>query len=253
MISVLLVGESWTSATTHYKGFDFFSAVTHEETGADYLRAALEGDPEIRYAHMPSHIAAESFPNDIESLRAYDVIILSDIGANTLLLSRKVFIEGKTQPNRLKLLRQWVQEGGALCMCGGYLSFAGIEAKAKYFRTPIEDVLPVNIYTFDDRVETPEGVSVAIRDPRHPILAGVEGEWPALLGYQETALKPGAQSIVETENGDPLIAVWNCGAGRAMVWTTDVGPHWCPVAFAEWPGYAQIWRNAIRWLAGGDR
>ena len=250
MISVLLVGESWTSATTHYKGFDFFSAVTHEETGADYLKAALAGDGDIAYHFMPSHIAAEEFPTELGELKKYDVVILSDIGSNTLLLSRKVFIEGKTQPNRLKLIRQWVQEGGALCMCGGYLSFAGFEAKAKYFRTPIEDVLPVNIYTFDDRVEAPEGVSVVIRDASHPILAGVEGEWPALLGYQETMLKPGAASIVETENGDPLIAAWECGKGRAMVWTTDVGPHWCPVAFAEWEGYGKLWRNAIHFLAG---
>lgn len=250
MISVLLVGESWTSATTHYKGFDFFSAVTHEETGADYLKAALAKDSDIEYHFMPSHIAAEQFPNDIEELRKYDVLILSDIGSNTLLLSRKVFIEGKTQPNRLKLIRQWVQEGGALCMCGGYLSFAGFEAKAKYFRTPIEDVLPVNIYTFDDRVEAPEGVAVVIKDADHPILKGIEGEWPALLGYQETMLKDGAHSVAETENGDPLIAVWDCGKGRSMVWTTDVGPHWCPTTFAEWEGYAQLWRNAMHYLAG---
>jgi len=198
---------------------------------------------------MPSHIAAEEFPTEIEELKKYDVIILSDIGSNTLLLSRKVFIEGKTQPNRLKLIRQWVEEGGALCMCGGYLSFAGFEAKAKYFRTPIEDVLPVNIYTFDDRVEAPEGVSVVIRNAEHPILKGVEGAWPALLGYQETMLKSGADSIVETENGDPLIAAWNFGKGRAMVWTTDVGPHWCPTAFAEWEGYGKLWRNAMHFLA----
>lgn len=249
MINVLMVGESWTSASTHYKGFDFFSAVTHEETGAAYFKAALAEDPELAYHFMPSHIAAEEFPTEIEELKKYDVIILSDIGSNTLLLSRKVFIEGKTQPNRLKLIRQWVQEGGALCMCGGYLSFAGFEAKAKYFRTPIEDVLPVNIYTFDDRVEAPEGVSVVIRDADHPILKGVEGEWPALLGYQETMLKPEANSIVETENGDPLIAAWNYGAGRAMVWTTDIGPHWCPTAFAEWEGYAKLWRNAMHYLA----
>lgn len=249
MISVLLVGESWTSATTHYKGFDFFSAVTHEETGAEYLQAALERDGEISYHFMPSHIAAEEFPTEMEELKKYDVVILSDIGSNTLLLSRKVFIEGKTQPNRLKLLRQWVREGGALCMCGGYLSFAGFEAKAKYFRTPIEDVLPVNIYTFDDRVEAPEGVAVVIRDAQHPILADVEGEWPALLGYQETMLKPGASLIAETENGDPLIAAWDYEKGRAMVWTTDVGPHWCPTAFARWEGYGRLWRNAIHYLA----
>lgn len=249
MLSVLMIGETWTSVTSHYKGFDFFTGVTHEETGANYLRDALAKDPEISYELMPSHVAAENFPTKIEDLSKWDVIILSDIGANTFLLSRKVFLEGQTQPNRLKLLKQWVMEGGALCMCGGYLSFAGMEAKAKYFRTPIEDILPVNIYTFDDRVEAPEGVSVVIRKPDHPILEGVEGKWPALLGYQETQIKPGSESIVETETGDPLIAAWDCGRGRTMVWTTDVGPHWCPTKFAEWEGYGILWRNAMHYLA----
>ena len=113
-------------------------------------------------------------------------------------------------------------------MCGGYLSFAGYEAKAKYYRSPIEDVLPVNIYTFDDRVETPEGISVIIKQPGHPILHGVDGTWPDLLGYQETKLKPTADSIVETDTGDPLIAACDFGKGRAMVWTTDVGPALVP-------------------------
>lgn len=250
MLSVLMVGESWTSVSMHCKGFDFFAGITHEETGADYLREALRKDPEIAYEHMPSHIAAEAFPTTMEGLRKWDVVILSDIGANTLLLSRKTFIEGQTQPNRLKLIRQWVAEGGALCMCGGYLSFAGMEAKAKYYRSPIEDVLPVNIYTFDDRVETPEGISVVIQNPAHPILKGVEGTWPHLLGYQETMLKKEAESIVETDTGNPLIAVCEYGKGRAMVWTTDVGPHWCPTPFAQWEGYGRLWRNAMHWLAG---
>ncbi|MBE0601650.1 MAG: cytoplasmic protein, partial [Firmicutes bacterium] len=108
----------------------------------------------------------------------------------------------------------------------------------------------VNIYTFDDRVETPEGISVIIKQPDHPILHSVAGVWPALLGYQETKIKPTAVSIVETDTGDPLIAVNHYGKGRAMVWTTDVGPHWCPTSFAEWEGYGKLWRNAVHWLAG---
>lgn len=250
MISVLMVGESWTSISTHCKGFDQFTSITHEEMGADYLKEALLRDPDIAYEHMTAHIASEMFPTTLEGLRKWDVIILSDIGANTLLLSRKTFIEGKTQPNRLKLIKQWVWEGGALCMCGGYLSFAGYEAKAKYYRSPIEAVLPVNIYTFDDRVETPEGISVIIKNPGHQILRDINGPWPDLLGYQETKIKPTADSIVETDTGDPLIAACEFGKGRAMVWTTDVGPHWCPTQFAQWEGYGKLWRNAMHWLTG---
>ncbi len=109
-------------------------------------------------------------------------------------------------PNRLKLLKTWVENGGGLAMAGGYLSYAGIYASAKYYRTVIEEILPVNIHTFDDRVEVPEGVSVEVVQPNHPILAGIAGEYPALLGYNETTLKPDAELILSTGE-HPLLAV----------------------------------------------
>jgi uncharacterized membrane protein len=39
---VLLVGESWVSSATHYKGFDQFGSVTFH-LGAEPLVAALKG------------------------------------------------------------------------------------------------------------------------------------------------------------------------------------------------------------------
>jgi uncharacterized membrane protein len=248
-IRVLLVGESWVSVSTHHKGFDHFSSGTYE-TGHAYLQQALESSGFVEYHFLPGHLAGEQFPETMEDLCKYDVVILSDVGANTLLLSRKVFLEGSTAPNRLRLINQWVAEGGALCMCGGYLSFAGFQASAKYFRTPIEEVLPVDIHTFDDRVETPEGAYVQVVDPNHPIVADVPNDWPVLLGYQEAPLKSGAHLIAKTQYGHPLLATMEFGKGRSMVWMTDIGPHWCPKQFVKWSGYAILWQNAIKWLAG---
>ena len=68
-------------------------------------------------------------------LDAYDVVILSDVGANTLLLPPQVFELGQRAPNRLKLLREWVNGGGGLLMAGGYLSFQGSRPKANYHDT----------------------------------------------------------------------------------------------------------------------
>ncbi len=246
-INVVLVGESWVSVSTHHKGFDHFSSGTYE-TGEAYIREAFEKDASIHYTHIPGHLAGEQFPNTMEELSKYDVVILSDIGANSLLLSRKVFLEGKTSPNRLKLINEWVSQGGALCMCGGYLSFAGIQASAKFFRTPIEEVLPVDIYTFDDRIETPEGVHVNVVAPNHQIINNVPKAWPVLLGYQEAPLKESAELILETEYGHPLLATMEYGKGRSLVWMSDIGPHWCPKGFVEWEGFTTMWQNAIHWL-----
>jgi uncharacterized membrane protein len=248
-IRVLLAGESWVSNSTHYKGWDFFSSTVYE-TGVEYLEKAL-ANSNIEFVHMPGHLAATQFPSTMEELSQYDVVILSDLGANTLLLPPEVWIKGKSFPNRLKLLQEWVGKGGGLAMCGGYYSFAGIYAGAKYYRTAIEEVLPVNIYTFDDRVERPDGplpqILNASRD--HPTVRGIEGPWPYLLGFNELQVKPGAE-LIATVDGYPLLVVQQVGEGRSLAWASDIGPHWCPEPFVTWDGYGQLWRQSIEWLAG---
>lgn len=132
-------------------------------------------------------------------------------------------------------------------MAGGYLSFSGFEAKAKFHGSPIEEILPVALTPYDDRVEAPQGAQSRVEQADHPILRGVGLEWPVLLGYNKVALKPSA-SLVASVDGDPLIAVHEVGHGRAAVWTSDIGPHWCPEAFVQWPGFSRLMSNLIEWL-----
>jgi uncharacterized membrane protein len=249
-IRVLLAGESWVSNSTHFKGWDFFSSTIYE-TGVMYLEAAIKAGG-MEFKHLPGHLAGVEFPNTEEALSAYDVVILSDIGANTLLLHPDTWIHGRPTPNRLRLLRDWVARGGGLIMCGGYYSFAGIYGAARYHRTPIEDVLPVDIFPYDDRVEAPEGVVPVLVDAKHSIVAGVPGPWPALLGYNEVSLKPDAQ-LLATVDEHPLLAVRSVHRGRTLAWMSDIGPHWCPEPFANWEGYARLWCQAIDWVAGDTR
>ena len=138
MAKVLLAGESWVSAVIDHKGYDAF-AHTQVHIGCAALLKALAAEGH-EVTHLRSHDVAEFFPLTLEELDAYDVVLLSDVGVNTLLLPPVVFEEGRRAPNRLKLLREWVQRGGGLMMAGGYLSFQGFEAKANYFDTPIEEM-----------------------------------------------------------------------------------------------------------------
>lgn len=246
IIRVLLAGESWISNTTHMKGWDFFSTTSYD-TGLFYLQRALT-QAGMEFTHLPNHLADVQFPNTPEALAAYDVILLSDIGANTLLLHPDTFLRGKPTPNRLKLLKSFVAGGGGLAMCGGYYSFSGIYGSARYGRTPVEDVLPVTMLGHDDRMETPEGSQPVVIDSGHPILDGVPAAWPALLGFNELTLKPGAQLIAQVD-GYPLLAVNAFGEGRTLAWASDIGPHWCPEPFATWEGYARLWVQAVEWLA----
>jgi len=245
-IRVLLAGESWVSNSTHFKGWDFFSSTVYE-TGVNYLEKSLVSAG-MDFTHMPSHLAAESFPLSLDELQKFDVIILSDIGANTLLLHPETWLHGKSMPNRLMLLKEYVLAGGGLAMCGGYLSFAGINASAKYYRTPIEEILPVNIYTFDDRVESPQGTHIEIINSKHPIISSIQGSWPDLLGFNELVLKEDAVLIAKVGNY-PLLAVRETGKGRTLAWASDIGPHWCPETFATWVGYQRLMVQSVEWLA----
>lgn len=85
--------ESWVSAATHYKGFDQFGSVTFH-LGAEPLVRALKDSP-FELTYMPAHEAAEGFPFSADKLAEYGAIILSDLGANTLLLPPAVWMQGR--------------------------------------------------------------------------------------------------------------------------------------------------------------
>ena len=249
---VLLVGESWMSSATHYKGFDQFGSVTFH-LGAEPLVAALKGRA-LALPYMPAHEAVQGLPSTIEGLSAYDAVLLSDIGANSLLLHPDVWLHGRTYPNRLKLLRDYAARGGGLAMIGGYFSFGGIDGKARWGRTAVEAALPVACRPHDDRLEIPEGFKPAVTGPAdHPILAGLGTDWPVLLGANEVVLKPGPDievlaTLPADQGGHPLLVTGRHGEGRTAAWTSDIGPHWLPQSFVDWPGYATLWTNLLGWL-----
>ncbi|NBK94247.1 cytoplasmic protein [bacterium 1XD21-13] len=240
---VLLAGESWMSHTTHVKGFDtFFTSVY--ETGEQYLKAAMERGG-YDFTFLPNHLAMEEFPFTMEELKAYDLIILSDIGANTLLLPTATFTRSEMKPNRCNLIRDYVLQGGSLLMVGGYMTFSGVDAKGKWQDTAVQEVLPVTVLPVDDRMEHCEGVRpVTVKE--HPVLAGL-GEWPRVLGYNKTVLKEDGE-LLATVEGDPFIALGTYGEGRSAVFTTDCAPHWAPPEFCEWEGYDMLFQNLAKWL-----
>src|ERR1700735_1101114 len=127
---VLLCGESWVTHSLHIKGVDSFTTSTYVE-GAGQLRAALSGAG-VDVEYLPGHLVPGQFPGAVDGLTPYDAVILSDIGANSMLLSPDVFERSIASPNRLAVVEEYVRGGGGLLMVGGYLSFAGVEGKGRY-------------------------------------------------------------------------------------------------------------------------
>lgn len=246
-VRALLVGESWQTVEFHVKGFDLFSSSSYTEA-IDYLEAALAAD-DIDTTYQPCHVAASSFPETAVDLAAYDVVVLSDIGYNTLAIPPETFAKGERRPDRLRLIDEFVRNGGGLLMIGGYLSFQGINGRANYAGTPVEDTLPITMQRTDDRVERSNGVSPEVLATDHPVLDGVEDDWPDFLGYNRFRTDDDARELVRVGD-DPFLVVGDHGEGRSAAFASDCAPHWGPTEFVEWKGYPTLWASLVRWLAG---
>lgn len=243
-MKILIGGESWVSLTSHIKGFDQFSVASFE-SGAGSWIAALETCAEVVY--IPNHMISEAFPSSVEEFSQYDAVMLSDVGANTLLLHPDTWLKGIRTPNRLKSIQEYVKRGGSFAMIGGYLTFQGFEGKGAYHATPIEKVLPVTLEGGDDRLEAPEGLDVTVLESGHPVFRGIEEPWPYLLGMNRFETKA-ASTVLAAANGLPLLVVGTYGLGKTLAWASDIGPHWCPEQFVQWPGYKTLWGNVAAWL-----
>ena len=244
---VPFVGESCVVETTEYTGYAQCSGIRYNEHAGE-MKAVF--DPvKFEFHHIPCHLVPTCFPRTLDSLREYDVIIFSDVGADTFLLIPEMVRTGKRVPNLLKLVQQYVADGGGFAMIGGYMSFQGIQARARYKGSPIEELLPVLMLQGDDRKEIPEGADLVCQPDSHPILEGMPAQWPYVLGYNQLTAKEGVDVLVSFE-GDPVISAWGYGKGRSVAYAVDCAAHWAPAAMTEWPFYKRLWNNIAAWLAG---
>ena len=122
MANVLLAGEQVTAIGFEIKGFDFFGVSAYKEDGNVLVEALAREGHDVTW--MRTCYVAIDFPEKLAALQEYDAIILSDVGSNTLLFHPEMLSKSLPHPNRLKLLREYVWQGGGLVMVGGWMSFA---------------------------------------------------------------------------------------------------------------------------------
>jgi uncharacterized membrane protein len=84
---------------------------------------------------------------------------------------------------------------------------------------------------------------VAAREPVQGIGAG---EYPLLQGYVCTMPKGRAEVPLLTSKGDPLLAHWQYGLGRAVAFTSDAKARWAR-SWLDWPKYRQFWSQLAQW------
>lgn len=73
---------------------------------------------------------------------------------------------------------------------------------------------------------------------------------PAVSGYIITADREGLSQVTArapNEDADPIVAQWQFGLGRAMVFTSDATTRWS-TDWTTWSGFRAFWDQHIRWV-----
>ena len=131
-----------------------------------------------------------------------------------------------------------------------YLQTLAEEGQGRYY--PATDILNVPDIFLKETV-TSVGQYI-IEEPFYPlpsapsiILRGIdETSLPALLGYNGTTPKSTARKDLITPRGDPLLASWQYGLGRAAVWTSDLKGQWGR-DWVAWPDFARFAAQLVGW------
>jgi uncharacterized membrane protein len=250
MKPVLLAGETFHVTSFAAKGYEVGASARYTNGAERYIQGLAAHD--IAVVQIGGDRCESEFPTTMEGLARYSTVVLSDVGALSLLYTPQTRA-GQRSVNRLELLRQWVEEGGALMMAGGYCSFQGIDGLAMFRGTAVEECLPVECFPGPDGVEAPEGLDPIIDESDHSILAGMSSPIPYVLGMNSVAARggPDTKTLIHCRGRAgymPLLSVREYGAGRSLAWMTDIGPHWLSQDFIQWSGYDLLMANMIRWL-----
>lgn len=79
------------------------------------------------------------------------------------------------------------------------------------------------------------------------VVRGIDAaEYPSLLGYVATTQKARAETPLYTDKGDPLLAHWQYGLGRAVAFTSDAKFKWARL-WLNWAKYQQFWSQIGQW------
>ncbi len=85
-----------------------------------------------------------------------------------------------------------------------------------------------------------------------PIMRGLTDQgWPSLYGYNGTELKNAAQLILRSPQGDPVLAQWQHGLGRAVAWTSDMKGQWAS-DLVRWEDFGTFAAQLVGWTVPRD-
>ncbi len=209
-----------------------------EKPAAGVIAEALnsltpQGDTEISPALAEALDALRDAPEEIRHIVLFTdgwgddpglLQVAQDIAAEGITLSVLGTGEGSGET-----LRRMAALGG-----GQFYPGRDLEAVPEIF---VEETLRVA------RPLIAEGAFVPALGAASQVTAGLSSA-PPLRGYVLTRPKDTALIPLELGPGDPLLATWQRGLGRATVWTSDATARWAS-DWVPWEGFVDFWGRVV--------
>ncbi|MSR57850.1 MAG: hypothetical protein EXS05_09265 [Planctomycetaceae bacterium] len=234
---------------------DLQDALSEDPDVECIVLVGLPGSTEFRrLVNGSADVVNRGFPDTVAELSAFDCIIFSNVGQNSI------------ADKHLRWIETWVaNRGGGVCMVGGQYSFAS----GGWRGTLLEQMLPIEMLEADDDWNPTDQIAVQplLTGGMHPIWHVVSDDQqnreivrsfpPFSAGNRLPRAKPNVATVLATANvgqGDPVpvLAVGQYGKGRSLALAGAITDPWA-VDFLKWGQndrryYAKFWRNAVYWL-----
>ena len=155
--------------------------------------------------------------------------VLSD-AANLGVTVSTVAVGHDADANLLKYISE--KAGGRFYQTDEYTNLPTIFAK--------ETFMAAKAY-INNREFTPKIVS------NHAVISNVlNSGLPNLLGYVAASPKDTARVLLESDEGDPILTLWQFGLGKTIAWNSDMNGKWSG-NYVNWENNSVLWNGIINW------
>ena len=155
--------------------------------------------------------------------------VLSD-AANLGVTVSTVAVGHDADANLLKYISE--KAGGRFYQTDEYTNLPTIFAK--------ETFMAAKAY-INNREFTPKIVS------NHAAISNVlNSGLPNLLGYVAASPKDTARVLLESDEGDPILTLWQFGLGKTIAWNSDMNGKWSG-NYVNWENNSVLWNGIINW------
>jgi Ca-activated chloride channel family protein len=136
-----------------------------------------------------------------------------------------------------------------------FLEKIAVETGGKSYFTSNPKSLP-RLFMQEMKVVAPPAVVEGVLDVRvkksMPFVSKVGGSVPYVRGYNLTTAKGGrAVTVLVSDRGDPVLAMWKQGKGWVVAFTSDVKSRW-GAPWVGWKLFGKFWAELVRSLAGKE-